>query len=94
MAKFKFHGTLQNHLPARELFVDGNRTVAESLAVIADAHPALKASIYEHGHNRLHEYIIVVLNDEQVEFLDDGLDTRLSDDDTVQVFPPVSGGVG
>lgn len=92
MATFKFLGSLRDHVTDGEVILDGNRTVSESLAAIADQHNTLKTTLYVDGTGALHEYIVVVVNDEQVEFLDDGLDTRLSNKDVVKVFPPVSGG--
>ena len=92
MAKFKFHGTLKDLVPADELSIDGNRSVGASLSAIADQHSPLREALYVDSAGTLHEYFVVILNGEQVEFLDDGLDTVLTDEDVVQVFPPVSGG--
>lgn len=91
MAKIKFHGTLRDHIPQGEVFLDGNRSVAQVLKVISNEHPKLKEALYTE-EDELQEYIVVVVNEEQVEFLDAGMDTRLVDEDVVQVFPPVSGG--
>lgn len=92
MAKFKFHGTLKGHVPPGELMLDGSRTVAESLAAISEQHAALKKVLYDESTGAFHEYLVVVVNEEQVQFLDEGMDTRLQAEDVVQVFPPVSGG--
>lgn len=92
MAKFKFYGTLKNHLITDEVAIDGNRTVRDSLSAIADQHASLKETLYVDGTDTLHEYFVVIVNDEQAEFLDDGMETRLTDEDVVKVFPPVSGG--
>lgn len=92
MARFKFHGTLRDLVPAGELSIDGNRSVGRALSTIADQNNGLKEALYVDSSGTLHEYFVVVLNGEQVEFLDDGLDTVLTEEDVVQVFPPVSGG--
>ena len=92
MAKFKLHGTLKEHLPGGEVALDGNRTIAESLAAIAEAHTSLKKALYVDGAGMLHDFYRVIVNDEMAEFLDDGMEARLKDEDVVQVFPPVSGG--
>jgi molybdopterin converting factor small subunit len=92
MAKFKFHGTLRDHVAGGEVIIDGDRSVAESLSEIAEAHASLKKVLYVNGADELHDFYRVLVNDEMVEFLDDGMETRLSAKDVVQVFPPVSGG--
>ena len=92
MAKFKFLGSYRDHVTNGEVILDGNRTVGESLAAIADQHTMLKKTLYMDGTGTLHKYVVVIVNDDQVGFLDDGLDTRLSKQDVVKVLPPVSGG--
>lgn len=92
MAKFKFYGTLKQHVSQTEMMLDGNRTISESLADIAEQHLALKAVLFDEATGVLHDYFVVILNEEQAQFLDDGMETRLKAEDVVQVFPPVSGG--
>lgn len=92
MAKFKFYGTLRDHVPDGEMAVNGSHKVGEALAAIAEQHAKLKETLYENSTGTLYEYIVVIINDEQVEFLDDGMETQLAEEDMVKVFPPVSGG--
>ena len=92
MAKFKFYGTLKQHMPQTEMMLDGNPTVAESLVAIANQHVALKAVLFDEATGVLHDYFVVIVNEEQAQFLDEGMETRLKAEDVVQVFPPVSGG--
>ncbi|MBI3738213.1 MAG: MoaD/ThiS family protein [Chloroflexi bacterium] len=92
MAKFKFHGSLKQHVPNGELLVDGNRTVVESLTAITDAHESLKRVLYSDGTRKLHDYFRILVNEEMVEFLDEGMNTRLKTEDVVSILPPVSGG--
>ena len=92
MAKFKLHGPLKQHVPNGELIIDGNRTVAESLTALTDAHESLKRVLYTDGTGKLHDYYRILVNEEMVEFLDDGMNTRLKAEDVVSILPPVSGG--
>ena len=65
-------------------------TVAELLADIDVRHPGFKAQMYG-PDGKLHRFVNVYLNDEDVRFLD-GIDTALSDGDVVTVLPAVAGG--
>lgn len=92
MARFKFHGTLKDRVPGGEVTVEGDRSVAESLSAIAEAHTSLKEALFVDGTGEMRDFYRVLVNDEMVEFLDDGMETRLSTEDVVHVLPPVSGG--
>ena len=75
----------------------GNKTVegsGDTLAALVDdldaKHPGLKGRLVtEEG--KLHRFVNVYVNDEDVRFLG-GLDTQLSDGDSVTVLPAVAGG--
>ena len=87
MATFKFYGRLKDNIPDGQTVVNGNGDISETLAGILDEHPPLKEMLaaYQDTYQ-------IVLNGEMVQFLDDGMETRLEEEDVVQVFPPVSGG--
>ncbi len=75
----------------------GNKTVEgnwDTLAALVDdldgKHPGLKNRLVtEEG--KLHRFVNVYVNDEDVRFLG-GLETKLSDGDNVTVLPAVAGG--
>jgi sulfur-carrier protein len=77
-------------------YTDGAKSVAAEGDTLADlvsnldaAHPGLGARLLDKG--ALRRFVNVYLNDEDVRFLD-GLDTELSDGDTVTILPAVAGG--
>jgi len=77
-------------------YTDGAKTVEGSgdtlRALIADLdsrHPGISDRIVD--DSGLRRFVNVYLNDEDVRFLD-GIDTALSDGDSVTVLPAVAGG--
>ena len=74
---------------AKSVEGSGN-TLAELLADLDSRHPGLRGRLVtEEGS--LHRFVNVYVNDEDVRFLN-GLETKLSDGDTVTVLPAVAGG--
>lgn len=65
-------------------------TLGELLADLDSRHPGLRARLVTEDGS-LHRFVNVYVNDEDVRFLG-GLDTKLSDGDTVTVLPAVAGG--
>ncbi len=73
----------------REVSAEGGN-VGEVLRSLADEHPATAPQLF--GENgELNRYVNVYLNDEDVRVLD-GLQTRVSDGDTVVILPAMAGG--
>ena len=66
-------------------------TLKELIADLDSRHPGLMDRLVD--ENGLRRFVNVYLNDEDVRFLG-GLDTPLSDGDTVTVLPAVAGGAG
>jgi sulfur-carrier protein len=74
----------------REVSADGTN-VGEVLNALADAHPATKSQLFgEDG--TLNRYVNVYLNDEDVRVLD-GLETPVSESDTLVILPAMAGGL-
>ena len=70
--------------------VEGNgKTLGELIADVNDRHPGLAERLTDQGG--LRRFVNVYLNDEDVRFLG-GLETPVSDGDTVTVLPAVAGG--
>ena len=75
----------------------GNKTVegsGDTLAALVDdldsKHPGLKGRLVT-DEGKLHRFVNVYVNDEDVRFLG-ALDAKLSDGDTVTILPAVAGG--
>ena len=64
--------------------------VGEVLRSLADAHPATQSQLFS-GEGQLNRYVNVYLNDEDVRVLG-GLDTPVSDTDSVVILPAMAGG--
>jgi MoaD family protein len=73
----------------REVSAEG-ANVGEVLRGLADAHPATASQIFS-DDGELNRYVNVYLNDEDVRVLD-GLDTAVSNGDTVVILPAMAGG--
>ena len=70
--------------------VEGNgATLAELFADLETRHTGIQARIVDGA--QLRRFVNVYLNDEDVRFLD-GIDTKLSDGDSVTILPAVAGG--
>jgi molybdopterin synthase sulfur carrier subunit len=65
-------------------------TVGDVLRSLAEAHPGTRSQLFSEG-GELNRYVNVYLNDEDVRVLD-GLDTTVSDSDTVVILPAMAGG--
>ncbi len=74
-----------------EVSVEGS-TVGEALRAFADRHPATRDQLFS-PEGDLNRYVNVYLNDEDVRVLD-GLDTSVSEADTVVILPAMAGGSG
>ena len=73
-----------------EVAVPGT-TVGDVLRAVAEAHPGTRAQLFANG-GELNRYVNVYLNDEDVRVLE-GLETPVSDSDTVVVLPAMAGGL-
>jgi sulfur-carrier protein len=64
--------------------------VGEVLRTLAGDHPATESQLFS-GEGQLNRYVNVYLNDEDVRVLD-GLDTNVSEGDTLVILPAMAGG--
>jgi molybdopterin synthase sulfur carrier subunit len=86
----KIPTVLRKHT-AGEAHVEANgATIAELVEDIASRFPEFKAKVVA-DDGKLHRFINVYANDEDVRYLD-GLDTKVSDGDVVSILPAVAGG--
>jgi molybdopterin synthase sulfur carrier subunit len=68
----------------------GGSTVGEVLRSVAEHHPGTRSQLFADG-GELNRYVNVYLNDEDVRVLE-GLETEVSDSDTVVILPAMAGG--
>jgi MoaD family protein len=68
----------------------GGSNVGEVLRALASQHPDTEAQLFD-PEGDLNRYVNVYLNDEDVRVLD-GLETAVSDGDTVIIMPAMAGG--
>jgi MoaD family protein len=68
----------------------GGETVGAVLRELAEAHPETREQLFS-SEGELNRYVNVYLNDEDVRVLD-GLETAVSDSDTVVILPAMAGG--
>jgi sulfur-carrier protein len=74
---------------ASEVSVEGG-TVGEALKALDAAHPGFAERLYDESGG-LRRFVNVFVADEDIRFLD-GLDTQLTDGQTVSIVPAVAGG--
>ncbi|MGH2764006.1 MAG: ubiquitin-like small modifier protein 1 [Thermoleophilaceae bacterium] len=74
---------------AREVEAAGGN-VGEVLRALAGQHPSTESQIFSEG-GELNRYVNVYLNDEDVRVLE-GLDTTVSEGDTIVILPAMAGG--
>jgi len=65
-------------------------TVKELLDILSASHKNMKSAIFDES-GRVREYVILMKNRKNVDFLE-GLNTTLSNGDEVAILPPIAGG--
>jgi molybdopterin synthase sulfur carrier subunit len=73
----------------KELSAEGSN-VGEILRSLAESHPQTESQLFA-ADGGLNRYVNVYLNDEDVRVLD-GLDTAVSEQDTLVILPAMAGG--
>jgi molybdopterin converting factor small subunit len=68
----------------------GGDSVRDVLRSVAESHPDTQAQLFS-SDGELNRYVNVYLNDEDVRVLQ-GLDTAVSDTDTLVILPAMAGG--
>ncbi|GAB3963732.1 MoaD/ThiS family protein [Actinoallomurus acanthiterrae] len=80
---------LRNFTDGAKAVEGGGATLDELFADLESRHPGLRGRLVD--EKGLRRFVNVYLNDEDVRFLG-GLETKVSDGDTVTVLPAVAGG--
>ena len=90
MAKVKIPPVLRPSVGGeKEVQAEGSN-VGDVLRSLASDHPATESQLFS-GEGQLNRYVNVYLNDEDVRVLD-GLDTTVSEGDTLVILPAMAGG--
>ena len=90
MANVKIPPVLRSSVGGEKEVQASGANVGEVLRALADQHPATEAQLFS-GEGQLNRYVNVYLNDEDVRVLK-GLDTGVSESDTIVILPALAGG--
>ncbi len=90
MPTVKVPPVLRQHTGGDAELSSAGSTVGEVLNAAAAEHSGLKEQLFSPDGD-LNRYVNIYLNDEDVRVLD-GLDTAVSDSDTVVILPAMAGG--
>lgn len=84
----KLFGQLQQNVERTEQEVSGS-TIREALENLCEDNPTLHEAIF--NGNTLNPFVRIMVNGQDCELLD-GLETALTADDRIAIFPPIAGG--
>jgi len=90
MATIKIPPVLRGSVGGEKEVQASGGDVGEVLRSLAEHHPETEAQLFSEDGD-LNRYVNVYLNDEDVRVLN-GLDTSVSDGDTVVILPAMAGG--
>jgi molybdopterin converting factor small subunit len=90
MAKVKIPPVLRQHTDGDAEVEVAGASVGETLRSLVEAHPGTERQLFS-PEGELNRYVNVYLNDEDVRVLE-GLETSVSDSDTVVILPAMAGG--
>jgi len=86
----KIPTVLRKHTDGQATVETAGTTIREIINEIGARYPEFREQVVS-KEGELHRFINVYANDEDVRYLD-GLDTKVSDGDTVAILPAVAGG--
>lgn len=84
----KLFGNLRQYFEQHQLTAAGD-TIGAVLAELCAESPAFCAAVIEDG--ALRPFIKITVNGRDIQ-LENGLDTAVTDEDTIAIFPPIAGG--
>ena len=90
MANVKIPPVLRPSVGGEKEVTASGGNVGEVLRALAEQHPATESQLFS-GEGQLNRYVNVYLNDEDVRVLD-GLQTSVSESDTLVILPAMAGG--
>lgn len=86
----KIPTVLRKHTDNQAVLEASGKTIRDLIDDIAGRYPEFRGKVLGEDGN-LHRFINVYANDEDVRYLE-GLDTKVTDGDTVAILPAVAGG--
>lgn len=91
--KVNFFATLRDIAGGKtiEFDVDQGATAQELLEKIIERFPLMKKDLLD-AEGRMYGHVHFFINGRDVQFTDDGFQTKIMQEDTVNVFPAVGGG--
>lgn len=81
---------LRKHVGGDTLVEAQPGTLGDVLNGLTERYPGLKDELFD-DDGELRRFVNVYINDEDVRYLD-GLDSKVSEDDSVSILPAVAGG--
>ena len=90
MSTIKIPPVLRGSVGGEKVVEASGENVGEVLRALASQHPATESQLFSED-GELNRYVNVYLNDEDVRVLQ-GLDTIVSDSDTIVILPAMAGG--
>jgi molybdopterin converting factor small subunit len=90
MATVRIPPVLRPAVGGEKELTAGGASVGEVLQAVARAHPDTQSQLFG-SDGQLNRYVNVYLNDEDVRVLE-GLDTSVSEADTLVILPAMAGG--
>jgi len=88
LAQVKLFGNLRQYFQKRQLTING-RTVRDILAELCAESPAFCTAVTD--DDGLRPFIKITVNGRDIQ-LENGLDTAVTNKDTIAIFPPIAGG--
>ena len=90
-----FYATLRQIVGGKKVDLDipPGATVRYLLDEIIKSYPLIKRELFDEK-GELYGHVHVLINGRDAVFLDNGLDSILSPDDTINIFPAIGGGSG
>jgi molybdopterin synthase sulfur carrier subunit len=91
--KVNFFATLRDIAGGKtvEFDVDQETTAQALMDKIIERYPIMKKELYDR-QGRMYGHVHLFINGRDVQFLDDMFQTRITQDDVVNIFPAVGGG--
>lgn len=91
--RVNFYATLRDVIGGKsvDIHVPSGGTIRQFLDKLVHCYPALRRELFNE-RGELYQHVHVIVNGRDVPYLEDTMDTVLSPEDTISIFPAVGGG--